>query len=151
MPPEPVAHNFLGTLIVASLMVAITVINHFFGLAVLIRFLRKGGDPSIQRWQHITKRMVIIMFVVFGLFAVHTVQIRSYAVLYHFVLGAIDDFETALYFSTVSFVSLGYGDVILPKQWLLIGAIEAVNGLILMGWSTNFFSDRDQPPASPRA
>lgn len=138
MPVQQLSHSFLMTLVVASTMVAITVVIHFFGLAVLIRLLSKGRDPKLQRGQHITKRIFTILFVVFGLFAVHTIQIWSYAILYHFVLGAIDEFETALYFSTVSFVSLGYGDVVLPKQWRLVGAIEAANGLILLGWSTAF-------------
>lgn len=138
MPVEPLAQPVFLTLVVSSIMVALTVTIHFFGLAILIRLLRNGRDRALHRGQHIGRRMLTIMFVVFGLFGVHTIEIWSYAALYHFVLGTMADFETSLYFSTVTFVSLGYGDVLLPKQWRLVGAIEAANGIILLGWSTAF-------------
>jgi Ion channel len=138
MQTELITHDFFMTLIVSCFMVAITVITHFLGLAVLIRLLRNGRDHVFHRGQHIARRMMTIMFVVFGLFAVHTVEIWSYAALYHFVLNTTTDFEAALYYSTVTFVSLGYGDVLLSKQWRLVGAIEAANGVILLGWSTAF-------------
>ena len=48
------------------------------------------------------------------------------------------DFEAALYFSTTSFTTIGYGDVVLDKQWRLVSAIEGANGLLLFGWSTAF-------------
>lgn len=79
-----------------------------------------------------------ILFVVFGLFAVHTVEIWLDGVVYHFSLHAFPDFETALCFSTVTFVSLGYGDVILPRDWRLVDAIEAAKAVILLDWSTAF-------------
>jgi Ion channel len=138
MQSEHLSHDFLITLIIASVMVALTVTIHFCGLAVLMRLLRRGPNAAALESQHVVTRMLTILFVVFGLFAVHTVEIWSYAALYHYVLQAVSDFETAVYYSTVSFVSLGYGDVVLPKRWRLIGAIEAANGLILFGWSTAF-------------
>jgi Ion channel len=138
MQSEHLSHDFMITLIIASFMVALTVTIHFCGLAILMRLLRRAHPVEVAESQHIVMRMLTILFVVFGLFAIHTAEIWSYAVLYHNVLLAISDFETALYYSTVSFVSLGYGDVVLPKRWRLIGAIEAANGLILFGWSTAF-------------
>ncbi len=138
MKLEPVGHDLVTTLILSSIMVAITVMTHFFGLTVLIKILGKRQGGRLQKGQHIARRMLTIMFVVFGLFGVHTIEIWSYAALYHFVLATMTDFETALYYSTVTFVSLGYGDVLLPKQWRLVGAIEAANGVILLGWSTAF-------------
>ena len=46
--------------------------------------------------------------------------------------------KSALYFSTTSFTTIGYGDVVLDRQWRLLGAIEGANGLLLFGWSTAF-------------
>jgi hypothetical protein len=68
---------------------------------------------------------------------VHTVEIWLYAIVF-LGIGAIGNFETALYFSTVTFASLGYGDIVLSPDWRLFGAIEAANGLILLAWSTAF-------------
>jgi hypothetical protein len=73
-----------------------------------------------------------------GLFALHGAEIWAYAALYY-ALGALPDFETALYFSTSTYTTIGYGDVLLPRSWRLVGAIEGANGIILLGWSTAFF------------
>jgi len=79
----------------------------------------------------------VILFVVLGLVAIHSVEIWLYGAAF-WAIGAVKDFETALYFSTVTFTTLGYGDVVLEGNWRLFGAIEAGNGLILFGWSTAF-------------
>lgn len=68
----------------------------------------------------------------------HSVEIWSYAALYHWV-GAIRSFEDALYFSTATYATIGYGDLTLSKSWRVLGAIEGANGVILLGWSTAFF------------
>jgi voltage-gated potassium channel Kch len=126
------------TLAVSSVMVALTVVVHFIGLASLMLILRQRPNGPDFSKHKVGPRIIAILFVVFGVFAVHTLEIWLYASVYHFALGAFEDFETALYFSTVTFVSLGYGDVILPRDWRLVGAIEAANGVILLSWSTAF-------------
>jgi voltage-gated potassium channel Kch len=137
---EDVSH-YVGighALLVSGAMVGLTVVIHFFGLAALIIVMRGPTGPSMHDGRNIGLRVLSVLAAVFGLFALHTIEIWSYAVLYRFVLQIVPDFETALYFSTVSFVSLGYGDVILPRDWRLVGAIEGANGFLLMGWSTAF-------------
>ena len=51
-------------------------------------------------------------------------------------LGAVPDFETALYFATVTYSTLGYGDVVLGEDWRLLSAFAAANGAIVFGWTT---------------
>lgn len=51
---------------------------------------------------------------------------------------ALPDWETALYFSTATFSTLGFGDVVLAKNWRLFGSFEGVNGFLLIGWSTAY-------------
>ena len=46
------------------------------------------------------------------------------------------DFEAAIYFSFVTFTTLGYGDLTLSDGWRLLSGIEALNGILLDGWST---------------
>src|SRR5580698_1734022 len=117
-------------------MVGLTVTIHFGGLLVLTWMLRARGHLS--RAEGRAARLgAVILFVVLGLLAIHTVEIWLYAVAY-LVVGAMPDFETALYFSTTSFTTIGYGDVVLDRQWRLFGAIEGANGLLLFGWSTAF-------------
>ena len=47
-----------------------------------------------------------------------------------------ETFEEAVYFSVVTFTTLGYGDITLDPVWRLLSGIEAVNGILLAGWST---------------
>lgn len=51
-------------------------------------------------------------------------------------LGTFETMEEALYFSTVTFTTLGYGDVVLDTRWRLLGAFMAANGTIIIGWTT---------------
>jgi voltage-gated potassium channel Kch len=79
----------------------------------------------------------LLLLVVFGLFAVHTVEIWLYAIVY-IILGETGGFQDALYFSTTTFAALGYGDIVLSPKWRLLSAIEGANGVILFAWSTAF-------------
>jgi voltage-gated potassium channel Kch len=51
-------------------------------------------------------------------------------------VGAIAGLEKALYFSIVTFTTLGYGDVVMDESWRLLAALEAANGIIIFGWTT---------------
>jgi hypothetical protein len=126
----------LQNLGLATAMVALTVTMHFIGLLGLMRLLRRRGR-HFNAHSSIFGQGALILFVVFGIFAIHTSEIWVYAAVYG-LIGASPDFETALYFSTVTFASLGYGDIVLARDWRLFGAIEAANGVILFAWSTAF-------------
>jgi hypothetical protein len=54
-------------------------------------------------------------------------------------LKEVDTLEQAVYFSTVTFTTLGYGDIVLTSNWRLLCAIEAMAGLLIFGWSTALF------------
>ena len=120
----------------ATFMVVLTVTIHFGGLLGLILMLRKSGH-RFHAHESAAGQGAAILFVVLGLVAIHTVEIWAYGVAF-LVVGALPDFETALYFSTTSFTTLGYGDVVLDRHWRMFGAIEGANGLLLFGWSTAF-------------
>ena len=80
----------------------------------------------------------LILGAAFGLFVLHATEIWVYASLYA-ALGASPNFEEALYFSTATYATIGYGDLTLGREWRVLGAIEGINGVILLGWSTAFF------------
>lgn len=130
------ADHLLQNLALASAMVATTVSIHFFGLLALLHLLRRRG-ARFKAHASIAGQGALILFVVFGIFAIHTVEIWLYAAVFE-ALGEFTSFETALYFSTVTFASLGYGDVHMSERWRLFGSIEAANGMILFAWSTAF-------------
>jgi voltage-gated potassium channel Kch len=53
-----------------------------------------------------------------------------------YVQTALPNFEEALYFSTVTFTTVGYGDVVLGREWRQLATFEAINGWVIFGWAT---------------
>jgi hypothetical protein len=126
----------IANLVVGTLMVCATVLMHFWGLLGLTRIM-SHGSARLKPSTSTRRQALIILMVVLGVFAVHTSEIWLYASLYD-ALHETANFEDALYVSTISFVCLGNGDVVLGPAWRLVGAIEGANGAILLGWSTAF-------------
>lgn len=123
-------------LLVSSFMIILTVVIHMIGLGLLIAIMRARID-RIKPYEAIWRQMLMILVIVLALFAIHTLQIWLYAMLY-LGLGEFHTLEAALYYSTSSFTTVGYGEVVLDEQWRMVGAIESANGFILIGWSTAF-------------
>lgn len=69
------------------------------------------------------------------IFSASLIETLIWAVCY-FELKAIKTFEDALYFSLVTFTTLGYGDITLSVDWQLLSSLQAANGILLFGWST---------------
>jgi voltage-gated potassium channel Kch len=53
-------------------------------------------------------------------------------------VGELHQIETAVYFSTSTFTTVGFGDVILSHKWRMLGVAESMNGFLLISWSTAF-------------
>ncbi len=128
--------TLLINLAAASGMVALTVIIHFAGL-LRLSHLMSGAHARLKTQTERMRQALVILLAVFGVFALHTIEVWSYA-FFFWRLHEIETFEAALYFSTVTFATLGYGDLVLSERWRLFAAIESVNGVILVGWSTAF-------------
>jgi hypothetical protein len=126
----------LLNLAVATVMVAITFSIHFAGLVGLTALLRHRGSRLKGRLSTIGQGVGILV-VVFSLFALHSLQIWLYAFAYLFV-GELHQIETAVYFSTSTFTTVGFGDVILSHNWRMLGVAESMNGFLLISWSTAF-------------
>lgn len=121
----------------ATLIVAVTVLVHLTGLATLLAIMRRHRHASSRVLAAVINSAVIV-FAAFGLFALHSIEIWAWAGVYRF-FNAFPDFEQALYFSTSTYVTIGYGDLVLPSGMRVLGAIEGASGIILIGWSTAFF------------
>ena len=79
----------------------------------------------------------MLLIVVLGIFALHTLEMWCYAIVYMW-LDEFSSFEAALYFSVSSYTTVGFGDLVMSPDWRLLSAIESTNGWILFAWSTAF-------------
>lgn len=82
-----------------------------------------------------TRRLLLIAFGALITAATLFVDILLWAWVYRHV-GAIHGLEDSLYFSGITFTTVGYGDITLAKCWQLLSVGEAVNGVLMAGWST---------------
>lgn len=121
-------------LFLATTMSLLTVVIHVTGLAFLVRTLR-SQHRLVRPLKSVP--VAVLLIATAAIFAIHTAEIWLYALLY-VLLGAFSTFEVALYFSTVTYSSVGYGDVLLGQEWRILGAIEGATGILMIGWSTAF-------------
>jgi Ion channel len=125
-------------LALATAMVVLTVLIHGAGITALARGLRIEATVDAEHHHFSVKRAVVILIIVLALFTLHGIEIWLYAAVY-LLIDAVQNLEAAVYYSTITYASIGFGDAEMARQWRLVGAIEGVNGVLLLGWSTAFF------------
>lgn len=125
----------ITNLALGTLMISLTVAIHTFGLIGVTHAMSWVTD-RIRLHGH-RSRMLAMNTVVIGVFAVLTAEVWLWAAGFT-LIGVVDDFETALYFSTITFSTVGYGDVIPHPEWRMLAALQGVNGFLLIGWSTAY-------------
>jgi voltage-gated potassium channel len=124
----------LKHLLVLFLLVSGCVTIHGVGMVLGLRWLTRAW-PRKEHHFSLPRTFWILIRVVFGLLLLHLLQITVWAGFYQ-LLGCFPDFTTSFYFSATSYSTVGYGDVVLPVDWRIFGAIEAVTGVLMFGWST---------------
>ena len=68
----------------------------------------------------------------------HLLEISIWA-FYYRLSGALPSLENSFYFSSVTYATIGYGDIVLPAPWRLHAAMEGLTGILMCGWSGAFF------------
>ncbi|GAC16354.1 ion channel [Aliiglaciecola lipolytica] len=123
-------------LLLGSVIIILTIIVQVIILGVLSSFF-----VQVSLWQSkgykIVKNAVVIVISVLWLVLGITINTWIWAFAFQFI-GEFANLEEALYFAISSFTTLGYGDLILSKEWRIMGALSAVNGLIVFGLNTAF-------------
>ncbi|MGI9221891.1 MAG: potassium channel family protein [Woeseiaceae bacterium] len=116
-------------------LIAITVVIHAIGTTAWVEKIRAifGDRPIAGR-----DAIVILIFSALIVFLLHALEIVVWAVAYMALVpdAELATFEEAVYFSFVTFTTLGYGDITLSEGFRLLSGIEALNGIILVGWTT---------------
>jgi len=120
--------------IIALLLIGISVVIHCGGILILgVALVRRRGEMEPR-----TVHSAIILIGVFGaLMFLHIVENCIWAAFYN-GLGLFGNYETSLYFSFGTYTTIGYGDVLLPQKWRLLGSLEGISGVLLCGLSAAF-------------
>ena len=113
---------------------ALCVAIHASGVTSALNWLRYRPVSSQNFWH----RTWLFILVAGWMILFHLIEITVWALFYS-SKGAMPDLPSALYFSAVTYTTTGYGDLVLPEAWRLVGAVEALTGILMCGWSTGFF------------
>ena len=126
----------LDQILWGGVLVELTVLFQGVALDRLMHLLEWAG-PKVYAYNKRLWKAIMLILSVKGVFLSLTVNIWLWAFFYLYI-DVLPDLETALYFSTAAFTTVGFGDVVLDKSWRLMNVFQAANGFILFGWSTAF-------------
>lgn len=126
----------ISHMITGAFLISLTVFIHALVLDRITAALAAVWPFVKRRFYHYWK-IILMIATVLAVFCAHILEIWAWAG-YFLYVKALPDLEAALYFSTVTFTTVGYGDLTLSQEWRLLGSFEAANGFMLFGWSTAY-------------
>ena len=126
----------ISQLVIGSLVIAITTILHAAFIEAGIYGLTRFGERQAASLGY-TAKTIMLVGATLWLLASHSVGVWLWAAVF-ILLGAFTGLEPAVYFTLVTFTTLGYGDITLDESWRILAALCAANGLLLFGFSTAF-------------
>ncbi len=122
-------------LVSAVALVAITMVVHAIGLALVLRSLRTSWCRPCNR---LLPTIWLLIKVTWALLGIHLIEIAVWG-LFFVWQGCMPDAETSFYFAGVTYTTVGYGDVVLPTEWRMLGPVAGLTGILMCGLSTGFF------------
>ncbi|MEM8946293.1 MAG: potassium channel family protein [Planctomycetota bacterium] len=129
----------LNSILLGILLTLVTIGIHALGTATWIRHLQaRAVRDDFESRSGLGFQLKLLGSSAIVLLLLHILELTVWAVVYYWWV-ATDQFrlfEDAVYFSTVTFASLGYGDIVIEGSWRLLSAIQAMAGLFVFGWST---------------
>jgi hypothetical protein len=126
------AFQHLGS---AVFLIVVTSLIHGAGSLVVFWTLFRSRMFAARHFGSVLNAGILTLVVV-ALLAVHLIEAACWAAFYSYK-GCFADFNTSLYFSMITYTTVGYGDVVLrDNQWRLIAGLEALTGSLMLCWST---------------
>ncbi len=127
----------LGKVFIGLMLVCATTIVQAGFMIAGVRFI----DWRMIRRDHVRKHLpkaILVSAFTAWMFVGMLLEALLWALfyLYHPEIHELPDLETALYFSMVTFTSVGYGDVVLTGSWRMLASLQGANGIIVFGWTT---------------
>ena len=120
-------------ILIGCSLILLTTFLHGLTTRYVMHLAARVADSEKKRLlrfkEYLVSAVVLIMFLA------TTIEALFWAISY-LLLGAIENIESSVYFSLVTYTTLGYGDITLAEDWRLVAGFEAANGIIIFGWST---------------
>ena len=124
----------ISLLLIAWCLLALTVTIHTAGLSALFQRLPSAALPGMPFWPMTWQ----LLRVAWWLVLLHLAEIVVWG-LFYWWQNCLPDAESSFYFSAVTYTTVGYGDLVLPAEWRLLGSVEGLTGILMCGLSTGFF------------
>lgn len=133
-PAAPACAGVGAQLAIAVAMLVLTAAVHSLVTVIQAELTHR---PRLHAWcaPHSSRRLLLIVAMALLTALALLVEILLWALMYS-GLGLFAGLEASVYFSGITFTTVGYGDMTLPHCWRLLSVAEAVNGVLMAGWST---------------
>ena len=126
----------IAKILIASALVAVTVAINAAGLGMVLTHVSHSTvQPEDTRFWPITWLLICIAWL---LMVFHLLEVAVWA-LFFWWENCMPDIESSFYFSGITYLTIGYGDLVLPKEWRQFGPIEGLTGILMCGLSTALF------------
>jgi hypothetical protein len=118
-------------------LIVITVIFHVIGLVYINERVIRAKRFVTQRRSFLLGLSIVLGAATLVAIVLHAIEAAIWALVYQ-ALGALPDSKSALLYSLSAMTTYGHEHLDLAKHWMLMGALEALNGMILFGLTTAF-------------
>ena len=116
-------------------LITLTLVLQCAGMAVLIEWAKARLPRALHRFGPWRSGVLMVRLMTL-IVCLHMLQILLWALFYR--LYCISHSESAFYFSATSYSTVGYGDLVLPQSWRLLGPMESITGVLMCGLSVSF-------------
>ena len=112
-------------------IIFVTILIHGIGTTWIVKWLMQkhvpGGENRYGRAMYSLSMTAIFLMIL------HFVEITVWAIVFMFIpeVDQIQTFEQAIYFSMVTYATLGYGDITLAPFWRIMSGFEDMDGILL--------------------
>ena len=138
----------------AVLLLTLTLCLQCAGVTTLVEWLKRVLTRDIHRGGPVYSATLVAKSTV-AIVVLHGLVILLWASFYR--SRSFPSWELAFYFSASSYSTVGYGDLILPSNWRLLGPLEGISGVLMCGISVSVLFalvtrllDRDTQPSQKK-
>ena len=118
-------------------LIVLNVVIHVIGLGLINESVVRALSGAMERRRFLVKFAVVMGVAALLATVLHGIEAATWATAYR-LLGALPNLKFAMLYSLSAMTSYGHANLFLEEQWQLMGALEALNGMLLFGLTTAF-------------